>query len=112
MRRVLERSEGGFLVLAHQPAVAGDIGCEDGGQPPFDPLLRHEESPHTLDFRPTLRSGLGCVYRATMSALGHSRHIQRTPKSTFVRCCPIATKLLQRGERSDVAKDIQGMRLN
>ena len=31
----LERRESAFLVYAHQPAVAGDIGGEDGGEPPF-----------------------------------------------------------------------------
>ena len=41
-RRYFEGCEGAFLVSAHQPAVAGDVGREDGGQPPFDPRLGHK----------------------------------------------------------------------
>ena len=45
----LERCESAFLVNTHQAAVAGDIGSEDGGQPPFDTRLRHRNrSTHDL----------------------------------------------------------------
>ena len=34
----LQRRERAFLVRAHQPRVAGDIGRQDRRQPPLDPL--------------------------------------------------------------------------
>ena len=40
----LERCESTFLVNAHQAAVAGNIGREDGSQPSFDTRLGHEDS--------------------------------------------------------------------
>ena len=33
--------EGADLIGAHQPRVARDIGCKDGGKPAFDPRLGH-----------------------------------------------------------------------
>ena len=50
----LERCESTFLVNAHQAAVAGNIGCEDGGQPPFNARLCHEDCPYPRDFEPSL----------------------------------------------------------
>jgi hypothetical protein len=38
----LELAQRAFLVDAHQPAIAGDIGRENGRQPPFYPRLGHE----------------------------------------------------------------------
>ena len=40
-----ERCEGTFLIIAHQAAVAGNIGREDGSQPSFDTRLGHETRP-------------------------------------------------------------------
>jgi hypothetical protein len=40
-----ERRVSTFLISAHQPAVAGDIGREDGGQTPFDVRLGHSTVP-------------------------------------------------------------------
>ena len=34
-----------LLVIADKPAVAGDIGGEDGGQPPLYPILGHSIAP-------------------------------------------------------------------
>src|SRR6516165_5343381 len=42
-----ERGEGSFLVSAHQSAVAGDVGREDGSQPPFDPRFGHKGRPRS-----------------------------------------------------------------
>ena len=42
----LQTRERAFLVIADQPAVAGDIGREDGGQPPLNAILGHSTSPH------------------------------------------------------------------
>ena len=41
----LERGECTFLINAHQAAVAGHIGSEDGSQPSFDAPLGHEDRP-------------------------------------------------------------------
>ena len=41
----LECSKRAFLVEAHQPAVAGDIGSKDGCQPPFDTRFGHKDRP-------------------------------------------------------------------
>jgi hypothetical protein len=41
-----ERCESTFLVNAHQAAVAGNIGREDGGQSPFNTRLGHEDCPY------------------------------------------------------------------
>jgi hypothetical protein len=41
----LERRESSFLVIAHQAAIAGDIGREDGSEPSFDACLGHEDRP-------------------------------------------------------------------
>jgi hypothetical protein len=37
----LERGQSAFLVFAHETAVAGNVGREDGGQPSFDPRFGH-----------------------------------------------------------------------
>ena len=37
----LEARERAFLVVADQPAVAGDVRCEDCGQPPLNAILSH-----------------------------------------------------------------------
>ena len=37
----LQRRERAFLVVAHQPRIAGDIGRQNRRQSPFDPLLAH-----------------------------------------------------------------------
>ena len=34
-------SKRALFVNAHQPAVAGHVAREDGGQPPFDPRFSH-----------------------------------------------------------------------
>ena len=82
----LERCESAFLVNAHQAAVAGNIGCEDSGQPPFDPRLGHENCPYPRDFDRVYGRGRGVSIEATMSALGQSlpSHWGQTPP--FVRC--------------------------
>jgi hypothetical protein len=41
----LEAREGAFLVIADEPAIAGDIRCEDGGQPPLNAILGHSVVP-------------------------------------------------------------------
>src|SRR6516162_707553 len=48
----VEPRERAFLVLAHQPAVAGDIGREDRRQPALDPLPFHDD---LLSAAPSLR---------------------------------------------------------
>src|SRR5262245_16565252 len=63
-----ERRVGTLLTDAHQPAVAGNIGREDGGQMPFNVRVGHSIVP---DIEQSLWSGARCVYRATISALGH-----------------------------------------
>ena len=55
-----ERRVSTLLISAHQPAVAGNIGREDGGQTPFDVRLGHKVVP---DFEPSLWSGGRCVYQ-------------------------------------------------
>jgi len=37
----LKRGESAFFVNAHQPAIAGDVGRADGGQPPLDARFCH-----------------------------------------------------------------------
>jgi len=37
----LEARQGAGLILAHHPAVAGDVGREDCRQPALDPLSSH-----------------------------------------------------------------------
>src|ERR1019366_1167630 len=81
----LERCESTLLVNTHEPAVASDINCEDGGQPSFDPRLDHENCPYSRDFGRSLWSRGRCVYLATMSAVGQKRTNRRWPKPTFVR---------------------------
>lgn len=41
----LKSCEGAFLVNTHQATVGGDIGREDGSQPPFDTRLVYENRP-------------------------------------------------------------------
>jgi hypothetical protein len=41
----LENGERPFLVRAHQPRIADDIGAEDRRQPPLYPFLRHARAP-------------------------------------------------------------------
>jgi hypothetical protein len=41
----LQCRERAFLVLAHQPRVAGDVGRQDRCEPPLDPFLRHRRRP-------------------------------------------------------------------
>jgi hypothetical protein len=41
-----ERGERAGFICAHKPAVAGDIGRENGHQPPFDARLGHKDRPH------------------------------------------------------------------
>src|SRR5450759_4233923 len=77
--------EGAFLVNPHEPAVASDINCEDGGQPSFDPRLDHENCPYSRDFGRSLWSRGRCVYLATMSLLGQKRTNHRGLNSSFVR---------------------------
>ena len=67
---LFERRVSTLLINAHQPAVAGNIGREDGGQTPFDVRPGHRVVP---DFEPSLWSGELRVYRATMSALGQKQ---------------------------------------
>ena len=40
-----ENGEGSFLVCAHQPRIAGDIGAEDRRQPPLDAFFHHDVLP-------------------------------------------------------------------
>src|SRR5262249_17158457 len=37
----LESGKGSFLILAHQPAVAGDVGCKDGSQSALNTIHSH-----------------------------------------------------------------------
>ena len=76
-----ERRVSTLLISAHQPAVAGNIGREDGGQTPFDVRLGHRVAP---DFEPSLWSGGVRVYRATCPLWVKSRHVQRTSR------CPLS----------------------
>jgi hypothetical protein len=46
----LERCKSAFLVNCHKPAIASDIGRENGGQPPFYPCLGHEDRPCSMRF--------------------------------------------------------------
>src|SRR6516162_4207274 len=46
----LERSERAAFICTHEPAVAGDVGYEDGDQPPFDTRIGHENRPHAPSF--------------------------------------------------------------
>ena len=41
----LQRRERAFLVLAHQPRIARNIGRQDRREPPLDPFLRHHPRP-------------------------------------------------------------------
>ena len=41
----LKRCKSAFLVNPHKPAIASDIGRENGCQPPFYPGLGHEDRP-------------------------------------------------------------------
>ena len=41
----LEARERTLLIVADEPAVAGDVGREDGGQPPLNAILRHFDAP-------------------------------------------------------------------
>ena len=61
----LERCESAFLVNAHQPAVAGDIGREDGSQPPFDALLGHRDHP-SIQIELMVRAGV-CLSRGDLA---------------------------------------------
>ena len=42
MRSNFNRAEGALLVGSHQPAVAGDIGRQNGGEPPLRSVLLQE----------------------------------------------------------------------
>jgi hypothetical protein len=37
-----QRGERSLFVGTHQPAIAGNISCENGGEPPLDPLSAHQ----------------------------------------------------------------------
>jgi ATP-dependent DNA ligase len=41
----LQRGKRACFIVVHHPAVAGDVGCENGSQPAFDPRSGHENSP-------------------------------------------------------------------
>jgi hypothetical protein len=58
----LEAGERAFLVSAHQAAIASDISCKNGGNPPFDVRLDHKYRPDYRDFAMSVRSGAKCVY--------------------------------------------------
>jgi hypothetical protein len=66
----LERSESAFLVNAHQPAVAGNVGSEDGSQPPLDTRLGHKYRPPYRDLELSLRPGAKCVYQGNDVRVG------------------------------------------
>ena len=54
----LQALQRAFLVAAHQPAVAGDVGRQDGGEPAFGALLLVHGSEFrgaTITSRPLLR---------------------------------------------------------
>src|SRR5262249_53580931 len=77
-----------LLISAHQPAVAGNIGREDGGQTPFDVRLGHSIVP----FKQSLWSGERGVYRATMSAIGQKqifRNVSACPLYPQQRTCAV-----------------------
>jgi hypothetical protein len=46
----LKRCDGTLLINAHQTAISGDIGGEDGSQPPFDTFRSHEIRPDPPNF--------------------------------------------------------------
>src|SRR5262245_41431835 len=69
----LERGESAFLVNAHQPTVAGDIGCEDGSQPPVDARLSHADCPYAPRFRTEfMATSRGCLSRRNHVRFGSS----------------------------------------
>src|ERR1019366_655736 len=73
----LKRRESSFLVNTHQAAVSGNIGREDGSQPPFDTRLGHKDRPYPMRFPTELMVGSGvCLSR------------QRCPR-WVKRCIPI-----------------------
>ena len=41
----LEAGKRALLVIANEPAVTGDIGSKDGGEPPLHPILSHSMDP-------------------------------------------------------------------
>src|SRR5450631_1012133 len=82
----LQLAKRAFLVNTHQPAIAGDVACHNRGKPAVNARLVHEYPPQsTRVFEVSLWSGMVCVYRATLSLLGHKRTNHCGPKSTFVR---------------------------
>jgi hypothetical protein len=82
----LEPGACALLIDAHQPAVASDIRCEDGGQPPFDPRFGHKDRLYQQRFldRPYDRE-LGVSIEVIMSDLGHSRPRHPVPVPSNVR---------------------------
>jgi hypothetical protein len=69
----LECCESTFLVNPHQSAVAGNVGCEDGGQPSFDARLSHENCPGRSQFCAEFMDLAGVCPSNAMSALGQKR---------------------------------------
>ena len=70
----LEITHRARLVRAHQRAVAGDVGREDGGQPPFDTRLGHEDRLYPLRLRDQVYGReLGVSIEASMSELDQTR---------------------------------------
>ena len=68
-----ERCESAFLVNSHQPAVAGNIGRENSGQPPYDALLSHNDQLN----RPWIR--IECMVRAGVSLSGNAGAFRSAP---------------------------------
>jgi hypothetical protein len=70
----LECGQRAFLIGAHQTAVTGNIGREDGSQPSFDSRLGHKGRPRSTVFRAKLMvEGWDVSIEATMCALGQKQ---------------------------------------
>src|SRR5262245_14113469 len=85
---MLERRESPFLVSAHQAAVTGNVGREDGSQSSFDPRLGHKGRPALPVCELSLWLGTGCVYPGNNIRFGSkadicaaTRHVRFTPNS-------------------------------
>src|SRR6516225_68331 len=81
---------GAFLIGTHKPAVTGDVGDENGGQPAFDAFRGQSGAPRPHE--PNRLSALGRTLllrvRAgiSFSRLAHSRFSWSVPSTAFALC--------------------------